>query len=69
MSEKSLLDQWRGIAYDRSLSRDQLEKFWAKYFAIEKEIYEQLLEDPDVEVRGTVRELAEKVWTGCHGRW
>ena len=60
MSEKSLLDQWRDRAYDRSLSKDQLERFWGTYFNIEKEIYEQLLEDPDVEVKGTVKELAEK---------
>ena len=60
MSEKSLLDQWRDMAYDRSLSKDQLEKFWGKYFTIEREIYEQLLEDPDTEVKGTVKELAEK---------
>ena len=31
-----------------------------KYFLKEKEIYAQLLEDPDTEVRGTVKELAEK---------
>ena len=30
------------------------------YFNIEKNIYAQLLEDPDTEVKGTVRELAEK---------
>ena len=60
MSEKSLLDQWRAMAYNRELSRDQLERFWGNYFKIEKEIYEQLLTDPDVEVKGTVKELAEK---------
>ena len=60
MSEKSLLDQWRDRAYDRSLSKDQLERFWGTYFNIEKGIYEQLLEDPDAEVKGTVKELAEK---------
>ena len=60
MSEKCLLDQWRDMAYDRSLSKDQLEKFWGTYFNIEKGIYEQLLENPDEEVRGTVKELAEK---------
>ena len=60
MSEKSLLDQWRDRAYDRSLSKDQLQRFWGTYFTIEKEIYEQLLEDPDTEVKGTVKELAEK---------
>ena len=60
MSEKSLLDQWRAMAYNRELSRDQLARFWGDYFKIEKEIYEQLLTDPDVEVKGTVKELAEK---------
>ena len=30
------------------------------YFTIEREIYEQLLENPDEEVKGTVKELAEK---------
>lgn len=48
------------MAYNRELSRDQLERFWGDYFKIEKEIYEQLLTDPDVEVKGTVKELAEK---------
>ena len=60
MSEKCLLDQWRDMAYDKEQTREQLEKFWGTYFNIEKEIYEQLLEEPDVEVKGTVKELAEK---------
>ena len=60
MSEKCLLDQWRDMAYDRNLPKDQLEKFWGTYFTIERGIYEQLLENPDEEVKGTVKELAEK---------
>ena len=60
MSEKCLLDQWRDMAYDRNLSKEQLESFWGKYFTIETSIYEQLLDDPDTEVKGTVKELAEK---------
>ncbi|WP_122642999.1 SEC-C metal-binding domain-containing protein [Luxibacter massiliensis] len=60
MSEKCLLDQWRDTAYNKDLTREQLEKFWGVYFNIEKEIYEQLLTDPDVEVKGTVEELAGK---------
>ena len=39
MSEKCLLDQWRDMAYDRNLPKDQLEKFWGTYFTIEREIY------------------------------
>lgn len=27
MSEKCLLDQWRDMAYDRNLSKEQLESF------------------------------------------
>ena len=60
MSEKCLLDQWRDMAYDRNLSKNELEAFWGKYFTIEREIYEQLLSNPDEEVKGTVKELAEK---------
>ncbi|MBU3875540.1 SEC-C domain-containing protein [Faecalicatena sp. AGMB00832] len=60
MSEKCLLDQWRDTAYNKELSRDQLEQFWGTYFNIEKSIYEQLLDAPDVEVKGTVEELAKK---------
>ena len=55
-----LLQQWRDMAYDRELSKEQLEKFWGRYFSIERGIYEQLLTEPDVEVKGTVKELAEK---------
>lgn len=60
MSEKSLLDQWRDIAYNKELTKNQLEEFWGGYFDIEKGIYEQLLETPDEEVKGTVEELAAK---------
>ncbi|MCI7181356.1 MAG: SEC-C metal-binding domain-containing protein [Schaedlerella sp.] len=60
MSEKSLLEQWRSIAYNRELTKNQLEVFWGNYFNIEKGIYEQLLEEPETEVKGTVKELADK---------
>ena len=55
----TLLEQWRNIAYDESADRGQLQRFWGTYFQIEKEIYEQLLTNPDEEVKGTVKELAE----------
>ncbi len=57
---KTLLDQWKEIAYDEKADRGQLQRFWKNYFQIEKEIYEQLLTNPDEEVKGTVKELAEK---------
>ena len=56
----TLLEQWRNIAYDESADRGQLQRFWGTYFQIEKEIYEQLLTNPGEEVKGTVKELAEK---------
>ena len=56
----TLLEQWRATAYSQEADRNQLQKFWGAYFEIEKGIYEQLLADPDVEVKGTVKELAEK---------
>ena len=57
---RTLLDQWRDIAYDEQADRGQLQNFWGSYFQIEKEIYEKLLSNPDEEVRGTVKELAER---------
>jgi uncharacterized protein YecA (UPF0149 family) len=57
---RTLLEQWRDMAYDEKVDRGQLQRFWGSYFQIEKEIYEQLLENPQEEVKGTVKELAEK---------
>lgn len=60
MSEKTILDQWRDIAYNENADKGTLQRFWANYFNIEKNIYEQLLANPDETVKGTVKELAEK---------
>ena len=57
---RTLLEQWQDIAYNEKADRGQLQKLWGTYFQIEKEIYEQLLSNPDEEVKGTVKELAEK---------
>ena len=56
----ALLKQWRDMAYDEKANKGDIQRFWANYFNIEKGIYEQLLTDPDPEVKGTVKELAEK---------
>ena len=56
----ALLKQWRALAYDQKANKGDLQRFWASYFDIEKSIYEQLLEHPDEEVKGTVKELAAK---------
>ena len=56
----SLLENWQKIAYNQNQSQADLQRFWQNYFLLEKGIYEQLLDDPDTEVKGTVKELAEK---------
>ena len=56
----ALLEQWRGVAYSESTRREELQQFWTNYFQQEKEIYMQLLQNPDEVVKGTVKELAEK---------
>ncbi len=56
----ALLENWRKTAYDESLGRDKLQRVWADYFQEEKDIYIQLLKNPDEVVRGTVKELADR---------
>nr|WP_330364715.1 hypothetical protein [Butyrivibrio sp. NC3005] len=56
----ALLQQWRDMAYSETADKGMLQKLWNTYFTKEKEIYAQLLTNPDEEVRGTVKELAEK---------
>lgn len=60
MVDMSLLQEWRDMAYSQQTDKKQLQQFWSDYFLTEKGIYEQLLENPDEEVSGTVKELAEK---------
>ena len=56
----SLLEQWRAMAYSETANKADLQRLWAVYFEKEKEIYAQLLKNPDEVVTGTVKELAEK---------
>ena len=56
----ALLQTWRDVAYSQETDKKQLQQFWSDYFLTEKGIYEQLLENPDEAVSGTVKELAEK---------
>lgn len=58
--EYTLLEIWRGNAYSAQKTQKEANEFWAKYFTIEKGIYEKILAEPDVVVEGTVKELAEK---------
>ena len=56
----ALLATWQKIAYDQQADKGQLQRFWSDYFLKEKEIYAELLKNPDEVVTGTVKELAEK---------
>ena len=55
-----LLQDWRDTAYSQKTDKKVLQKFWTDYFMVEKGIYEKLLSEPDVKVKVTVKELAEK---------
>lgn len=55
-----LLQQWRDMAYSETANKGDLQRLWSAYFQKEKEIYAQLLKTPDEEVKGTVKELADK---------
>ena len=56
----ALLEEWQKIAYDQQADRGKLQKFWQRYFMLEKGVYEKLLTNPDEKVEGTVKEMAEK---------
>ena len=60
ISGQKALDKWRAKAYDEQADKASLQKLWIEYFQKEKEIYQQLLKNPDEEVKGTVKELADK---------
>ena len=55
----ALLEQWQKIAYNEKTDRGELQRFWQRYFLLEKGVYEKLLTNPDEKVEGTVR------LTGC----
>ena len=48
------------MALLETADKNELQKFWGRYFDIEKGIYAELLKNPDEVVSGTVKELAEK---------
>ncbi len=56
----ALLDQWREVAYSTKADPVELNKFWERYFDIEKGVYQILLENPEEVVSGTVKELSER---------
>ena len=55
----SLLEEWREVAYSPTANKRELKRHWDVYFDKEKKIYQELLRNPDVEVKGTVKGLAD----------
>lgn len=55
-----LLENWHAKAYNEKADRNALQALWNDYFLKEKNIYAELLKNPDEEVKGTVKELADK---------
>ena len=55
-----LLKKWRDMAYSQTANKGDLQRLWDAYFLKEKDIYAELLKNPDEEVKGTVTALAEK---------
>ena len=39
MSDMTILEQWRSVAYNQNADKNKLQRFWATYFNIEKNIY------------------------------
>ena len=56
----ALLKTWRDMAYSETANKGDLQRLWSDYFQKEKDIYAELLKNPDEVVSGTVAELAEK---------
>ena len=34
MSDKTILEQWRAMAYDQQADRNKLQQFWAAVFSV-----------------------------------
>ena len=63
MKEKSmatLLEKWKKEAYNQETDKGTMQRFWADYFELEKNIYIQLLQNPEEKVEGSVKDLAKR---------
>lgn len=55
----SLFEQWQNRA-NEEMSQQEYQAFWASYFEEEKENYALILENNDPQLKGTIKELADK---------
>lgn len=56
----ALLEKWRKMAYEDQQDAQYKQKFWQRYFELEKGVYEKILADPKKPLKGTVQELADR---------
>ncbi len=55
-----LLQTWRDWAYSQDERTREGKQFWNDYFALEKGVYEKLLDNPSEKIIGTVEELSAR---------
>ena len=55
-----LMQDWRERGYSQTTDKGELQRMWQEYFLKEKDIYEKLLSQPDTEIKGSIKELADK---------
>ncbi len=55
----SLYSQWKQIAFEHTEEQKAV-KFWNEYCAVEKTIYEKVLEAPTTTINGTLTDLANE---------
>ncbi|MBQ4232163.1 MAG: SEC-C domain-containing protein [Lachnospiraceae bacterium] len=55
-----LLQTWRDWAYSQDERTREGKQFWNDYFALEKGVYEKLLDNPSEKITGTVEELSSR---------
>ncbi len=60
-----LLQEWQKIAYNEKANKQDLNRFWQRYFLLEKGVYEKLLSNPEEKVEGNVRQT-EGQRSGSH---
>ena len=45
-----LLQEWQKIDYNEKANKQDLNRFWQRYFLLEKGVYEKLLSNPEEKV-------------------
>ena len=63
-----LLQEWQAIAFNEKTNQQELQRFWNRYFLLEKGVYEKLLTNPDEVVEGTVKDWLRSMSCRCW-RW